>query len=267
MPAVETSPTLRHDAAAGPGRRAAALNVSGKAGDPLLHQHEPAGLRYLSRFATFASMRGAGGPMEPERLGPAERSEFERLRHPARREAWWFGRILARRLLHETAGRWLDDSAEIEILSRDEQGRAVRPGVRIGGRLMPWCLSIAHTDQAALVAVSFEPGTTVGVDLVRTEPVSRGFLETWFTKRERSWLDTQPAESVAISWGLKEALYKACQRGESFVPRRVEIFPDDSEGMTLMYNGIHLSSRCRRSIERFDGHVAVTVALYRLDPP
>jgi phosphopantetheinyl transferase len=223
--------------------------------------------RCATRLATFDELRSCDTCADSDWLTLRERAELARLRHPRRRETWRLGRLLAKRLLLEAAPEPLDGPEDLEILSRDSEFRAVRPQVRLRGRRVPWCLSIAHAAGAALAAVAFDRGTTVGVDLVRPQALPPGFLETWFTERERNWLTSQPAETVAVCWGLKEAVYKACQRGEAFVPRRVEILQDGSHGVVCMYDGIPLATRARIAIERFDGRLAITVLFDEFGPP
>ena len=218
------------------------------------------------RFATFEELRATGRP-DSEWLTSRERAELDRLRHPVRRNTWRCGRLLAKGLLLVAAPQPIDGPERIEILSRGADGRSIRPEIRIDGRRVPWCLSIAHSDAAALVAASFEPETMVGVDVVRPEAVRPGFLETWFTERERCWLAAQPAETVAGCWGLKEAVYKACQQGEAFVPRQIEILPNGSEGVTCMYEGIDLTANSHISTEWFDEHLAIVVVVERPTPP
>jgi 4'-phosphopantetheinyl transferase EntD len=145
---------------------------------------------------------------------------------------------------------------------------------------VPWCLSIAHTDRAALAAVSCDPATMVGIDLVRPEVLRPSFLETWFTASERQWLAAEQVERVAACWGVKEAVYKARQRGEGFAPRQIEIGLRDprriapspaclsdepldafAERLAVRYRGIDLKRNVRVACRRLAGHIAVAVTL------
>jgi phosphopantetheinyl transferase len=98
-----------------------------------------------------------------------------------------------------------------------------RPRIRIGGRLVPWSLSIAHTGRGVLVAIADQGSISVGVDLVEPARLGRGFMAQWFTAAERRWL--QPGDRAATAWGVKEAVYKAANRGEAFRPQSMEVFP------------------------------------------
>jgi 4'-phosphopantetheinyl transferase EntD len=231
------------------------------------------------RFATFEELLDIAPAADSEWLTPAEQSEFSRLRHPSRRASWRSGRLLAKRLLLEAAAGSVESLREVEILSRGPDGRSVRPEVRIGGDRVPWCLSVAHSDRAALAAVALEPTTRIGVDLVRIEAVRPGFLETWFTEHERRWLAPESPERVAACWGIKEAVYKACQQGEGFAPHRIEIGPNrlrpipraaaasqqplsvSAQRLQVRYRGVDLTQNASVTCRRLAGHVAVLVTL------
>jgi phosphopantetheinyl transferase (holo-ACP synthase) len=105
----------------------------------------------------------------------------------------------------------------------DDRGRAMRPVVRVFGAVQPWSVSISHVEGAVMAAACLDPRVSVGVDVAWEERFSPGFLETWFTERERRQLEDAGEREIAIRWAIKEALYKACQRGEGFAPRRIEV--------------------------------------------
>jgi phosphopantetheinyl transferase len=83
-------------------------------------------------------------------------------------------------------------------------------------------LSIAHTTQGVLVALADHRTTSIGVDLVEPIHLGCGFVAQWFTSAERRWLSS--ADQVAVAWGVKEAVYKATNRGEPFRPQSIEVF-------------------------------------------
>ena len=63
----------------------------------------------------------------------------------------------------------------------------------------------------------------MGVDLVEPVRLGRGFVAQWFTPAERRWLHSD--DFAAVAWAVKEAVYKATNRGEPFRPQSVEVFP------------------------------------------
>jgi phosphopantetheinyl transferase len=159
-------------------------------------------------------------------LSARERAELGSWRDARRRTAWMLSRLLAKQLIGEVAGGDLRPE-RIEILSRDAAGRVNRPRVLCDGALAPWSLSISHSQRGVLAALSIDRHVSLGVDLADCEAFSDGFVETWFTPKERHWFhETQSPGIACFIWAAKEALYKACNRGEAFAPRDVEVLAD-----------------------------------------
>jgi phosphopantetheinyl transferase len=183
-----------------------------------------------------------------------------------RRETWALGRLLSKQLILEDFGNLADDPRTIEIRSHDVDGRAVRPQVRIDGRLEPWCLSIAHSERSVLVALATEPGIAVGVDLVVVEPHGPGLLNTWFTREERDWIGPTDFQTISTVWAVKEAVYKAQNSGQGFAPLRIAVRRQPSGRYTCTYHGIDLDDVCDIQVEQMDGQTAVvaTIASGRL---
>ncbi len=160
-------------------------------------------------------------------LTPRERQVYGGLRRPERRCEWLAARILAKRLVGERFRRRLAPipPARIEIDSGDGRTRRQRPQILVDGRPLDWRLSIAHSGRSLLVALidSGRPG--VGVDLLAPVDCGRGFAEMWFTPVERRWLAVEP-QLWPVAWAIKEAAYKATNRGEAFRPRAFEVLPE-----------------------------------------
>ena len=121
-------------------------------------------------------------------LNLAERIELDRLSHELRRRQWLIGRWLAKQLIQRAAGAELSD---IRILARDERGRGVRPQLRVAGQMLPWSVSISHSDRAVLVALAASDAQMVGVDLADLRPArvprsDAGFRRLWFTADEQA---------------------------------------------------------------------------------
>jgi phosphopantetheinyl transferase len=183
---------------------------------------------------------------DPWWLHPAERAAWDRLRDPRRRAAWAFGRLAAKRLLRDR----LTDTislAEICLLPRIPRGR---PCPTLGGRALSWCVSISHCDRFAVAGLG---ASGVGVDVVRPFPPGEGLLRSWFTPHERG-----AGIDVAVAWALKEAVYKAINAGERFVPRAVEILKTHG-GYSCTYHGVPLGLHCR--IGRIPGAAEVVAVV------
>jgi phosphopantetheinyl transferase len=216
-------------------------------------------------------------------LGQAEREVYDDLRDRGRREAWLFGRLLAKELiLADLAGRspttrW--DPAEIEIHSRDGLGRPIRPRVVVGGQLQPWSLSIAHSDTTVLLALTRQSAVSVGVDLASPVAAAARGLGSWFTPAERRWLDQCPADGrdgpiwpagrawrAAVVWAAKEAGYKAIGATEGFSPGRIEVQPGRDGACLVTIDQPGQRTRCRVDIGSAGDEVAAVATVTRNGP-
>ncbi len=179
-------------------------------------------------------LRDAGG--DAAWLGPGELRTLACLRDLRRRAGWIAGRLLAKRLIvkHALGGSADAPGSElgrVEIQSGDVRGRRFRPEIAIDGRRLSWSLSISHTERGVLVGLAVGGLASVGVDLVEPAVYGDGFADVWFTPREKRWVGTATDPyATATVWAIKEAVYKAVNRGESFAPRRIEVLPDASPG-------------------------------------
>jgi phosphopantetheinyl transferase len=189
-------------------------------------------------------------------LAAEERAELGWWRDRSRRRASLAGRMLTKELVAYHAGATYRRE-EIEILSRDETSRGKRPRIRCRGVEHPWSLSISHSDGGVLAALCVTDSVRVGVDLARTSGLSEGFVRLWFTPAEQAWLRETDCSSIAgFIWAAKEAVYKACNNGESFSPRDVEVLPHER----CSYRQLPLRDYSLRSWS-IDGHIAVMVTV------
>jgi len=196
-------------------------------------------------------------------LAPRERQVYGGLRRPERRCEWLAARILAKRLVGE---RFQPTPApippaRIEIDSGDGRTRRQRPQILVDGRPLDWRLSIAHSGRSLLVALvdSGRPG--VGVDLLGPVDCGRGFAELWFTPLERRWLAVEP-RLWPVAWAIKEAAYKATNRGEAFRPRAFEVLPAPGGGFACALRGRRPGMLRRLSVWRTPGDETAVLALY-----
>lgn len=161
--------------------------------------------------------------------------------------------MLKRMLL---GSRYIGCSAyDLTIDSRSATpGHGERPIVALRGLGQPLSLSIAHSDRAVLVAIGDAGATSVGVDLVARDAVGEHLAWT-FTPAERQWLAAASSPNYAAGelWARKEAIYKACQRGEGFQPAAIESIPGRAPVYPLLDPETELL--CHQTW-RVDGHVA-----------
>lgn len=153
-------------------------------------------------------------------LTESERFELTAWREAARTSQWLAGRWLAKR---ELAPLIDATPLEIDIASRDTFGRGTVPRVCVRGRTWPGSLSISHAGEHVAVAIDSRHGHRIGIDVVVIQDRaawSDGALETCFSDDEQAWIRTGDnlARRAARLWAVKEATYKATQRGESFAP-------------------------------------------------
>jgi phosphopantetheinyl transferase len=212
------------------------------------------------------------GPRGVAWLSDCEREVYASWRDFRRRESWLFGRILAKQLiLHEA--NVLPDAmrdihpAEIQIHSRDSLNRATRPRVLSHGQLQAWSLSIAHSDQSVLVALSVAPRVSVGVDVTPVQALSDGFVDMWLTPWERQWLHNQRDQGklsmASALWAVKEAFYKAVNVGEGFAPCRIEVCPRVCGGYGLRFAGAEPDGLWRVHLIEADKEIAVIVTVVK----
>lgn len=211
------------------------------------------------RYARFSELP-SGGSAAACWLSADERAASGAMRSAERRASWLAGRILAKRLLLEaarTAGHPLAErrADELHVESRSTNpGHGERPTLIVGGCDQPCAISIAHSQRGVLAAVSLDTTLLLGVDLV--EPALANHRLQWtFTPGERAWLaaGSDDAHRPEQLWAMKEALYKACQRGEGFSPQSIEVVP----GQLPCYPNLDLTLDLRElQCWRVDGHLA-----------
>jgi phosphopantetheinyl transferase len=213
----------------------------------------------------YAPLNQLALPVAVSWLSSREQADMARIRDSRRREAWLAGRIVVKQLLAERLTHQPSEGvslAELEIVSRDAAGRKIRPQACLAGRQLCWTLSISHSDRAVLAAVA-PAGVAVGVDLAPSEQrLGRGFWELWFSPEERRWLNDQKCQSVLAAWAVKEAAYKALNRGEPFEPRGWKVEPCASGGWNCWPIEPRAAADCRITIWRTPCQELAALAAY-----
>jgi phosphopantetheinyl transferase len=121
----------------------------------------------------------------------------------------------------------------------------------VNGVAVPCAISVSHTARGVLAAVSLEADVSLGVDLV--EPTGSSEALHWtFSPCELNWLAAAPENRAEQLWALKEAVYKASQRGEGFSPQNIETVP----GQMPSYPRLDAQDLRRLQSWRVDGHFA-----------
>lgn len=194
-------------------------------------------------------------------LGDRERCELDALRDPGRRQQWLAGRWLAKKLVSDYAD--CRQLSRIQILSRDDRGRGVRPRVVVESQEWPWSLSIAHSDQSVAIAAADLRCGVVGIDVAAASlQADDGFCHLWFTPRERQWGDRDRSQRYALLWAIKEAVYKAINNGQAWSPREIEVCASGSSRFECCYRGRKLG-RLNIELSARDDQVVAIVFLPR----
>jgi len=200
-------------------------------------------------------------------LSPAEQDEFSRLRDKRRRSEWLAGRWLLKgmlwRSLTENGDRRSEiDLCDLEVFSRDPRGRGQPPRALFAGRMLPWHISLAHHSGIVWAAVSVAPDVRVGIDVVQAEPMDLRASDLWFTRGELQWLERSNDRLLGTTlWAVKEALYKATNRGEPFVPVQIEVAPYPVGGFTWSRAGIPCGWNDSIRVCRLSQTIVVTVSV------
>lgn len=165
-------------------------------------------------------------------LSAEEQPHWESFRSAERRRTFLAGRVAMKECLRDVLGQ-RDAASTIQpssiyIESRDARGRPSRPVAYVNGVPLPITLSLTHSDETVVVGLALQAGDAIGVDLTPAAPLGAGFQQTWFTAAERAWVaeSADPLRAARL-WSAKEAVYKAANQGEPFVPTQVEIFAGD----------------------------------------
>lgn len=149
----------------------------------------------------------------------------------ARRELWTLGRyfLLSRLYPRLMMNRADIDPGDLRIVTRNGLGRGTQPRLYFRGRLVPWRISLAHTNSQLAMAFSVDRETRVGIDLVDDPSAAAKAVRCWSTSREREQLLGRTEADFAKVWSIKEALYKALNHGEPFRPARYEVLLANSD--------------------------------------
>lgn len=161
-------------------------------------------------------------------LTGAERETYAQLRTAKRRADWLAGRAAAKQVV-----RARHASIFIEIASVTEGDDKGRPIYFVDGVAGPYSLSIAHSADVAVAALSCVRDQRIGIDIERVETRDASFEAVALSKEERAWMslvdDHSRPELVTRIWVIKEALLKAVGIGLRFPLPQLSIARDSVE--------------------------------------
>lgn len=177
-----------------------------------------------------------------------EEIQVAKWKDPSRRESWIAGRILIKRSIRAL---WKSvfsriqihppHSHELQIISRNDKDKGIRPEVHFNGQPLPAAFSLSHSETKVMLGVTSGAGWSIGIDLARMEDIDPIRLSWCWSSLERQMIKQSPHERLqaASLWALKEACYKAMNHfQEGFNPQQVLIGVSDAGNYQLKYFGV-----------------------------
>ena len=158
-------------------------------------------------------------------LSEQEKSFMAGLRFPKRQRDWLLGRFTAKELLLKLPHFASTYPLHQLTIANDPQGA---PYILLPDHtIMKGCLSISHTNGAALCAWTSLTTQHIGSDIELIAPHPQYFIEDYFTPFEITQCVQAPepfrADLVTAIWSAKEAVLKTLQQGLKWDTRQVEI--------------------------------------------
>ncbi len=173
-------------------------------------------------------------------LTAPERSEYEELRHPARRREWLGARVGLK--LMAVRGRAVDDPLRCAVV-KDPRGRprlVEAPG--FAAPVLADC-SLSHKGRFACAATSGAVGLRIGIDIEEVSPRLVGLARAFTHERDRLVPAHPEPERLAILWALKEACSKAVGRGLALGLREVTCEETSPGHHRVVTAGVELAGR------------------------
>jgi 4'-phosphopantetheinyl transferase len=157
-------------------------------------------------------------------LSPSELARYTAFRFPKRRDEWLLGRWAAKSLAHSLPAYQEYALDQIEIINTPEGAPQIQ---FLDGSQAPGCLSLSHSGQLAVSALTVDQGIRLGIDLEKIEARTESFVLDYFTATECRLLENFQgkvrAEAVTLIWSAKEAMLKALGVGLRQDTRSVEV--------------------------------------------
>lgn len=160
-------------------------------------------------------------------LAPVEQERLDGLRSDKRRRDWLLGRWTAKRLLQRSLAVRTGDTLPLDALTVLSTPDGA-PLTLLAGRSAP-ALSISHSRDRALCALSWWPGLALGADIEAVEPRAPVFVADYFNPTERALIERAPTTLhdtlITTVWSAKEAALKALRLGLTVDTRSITCLP------------------------------------------
>lgn len=195
-----------------------------------------------------------------DRFTELEMRTFRDLKVDKRRWEWAAGRAAAKSAVAKVYGV---TPADVEI----EPNWTRKPFAKVDGVFIDRCISITHSGELALAAISDSNEPRIGIDIEQIENRPEGFKEEAFAPVERKELDNAD-EFVLEMWSRKESALKALGIGFGLPLHDIMIGPDGGAKLsaagvnqlmlppetTLMTHRLHLDTQ-------FDKDYVLTICI------
>jgi hypothetical protein len=153
---------------------------------------------------------------ESDFLSQESLAYWQTIRAEKYRRQWLAGRICATNLWfqHQNEIPLPHSQREVTIVSRNPNGKGMKPTLFFRNISIDRELSISHLDEAVLTVLAKQSGHRMGCDLILPGSISVATSRTFFHDDE---IVLNEPDKI---WAVKETAYKALNNGEAFAPRR-----------------------------------------------
>ena len=159
-------------------------------------------------------------------LSPQERLRWNEIKSPDYSANWFAGRILAKILLqnHVFPTYTTQNARCFDITSRNQDGKAVAPTIRLDGAIVDRSLSISHVAGMVMATIARTNEFIVGCDLVQCGSVTPQIRDR-FMKHDDLAGVSEANKQLHIDkiWAAKETGYKIHGTDRGFMPSRWKV--------------------------------------------
>ncbi len=152
-------------------------------------------------------------------LSPVEAEKFDSLKTEKRRRDWLLGRWTAKHLVRQVLNEHGQPVSlnQLAIRNRDSGEPYLQILSNFEKRDFPFTISISHSYNCAVCAVTERPFWAIGTDLEKIETRGDSFTQDYFTNEEQQLVRQAMPEMrdtlVTAVWSAKEAALKALHLG------------------------------------------------------
>jgi phosphopantetheinyl transferase (holo-ACP synthase) len=140
-------------------------------------------------------------------LSVSELQQLQRIKNRSYRQEWQVARYCAKML--SGIPQW--DWTEIDIVSRNNKMKGIRPVLYFHGEKFGRDLTLSHAGGFALACLAKQEEQQIGCDIVPENSINNAVIRRFFLPKEQHGI---PEEI----WAVKETAYKAANENIGFQP-------------------------------------------------